>query len=81
VPYITGLDYDADHHDLFFLSHRAPKHVTLLHSYWGTNSDEMIQRLLKGDWPKKRNIIVQVHASSLEEGTQVLKNLRKSVNK
>jgi len=81
VPYITGLDYDADHHDLFSLSERAPKHVTLLHSYWGTNSDETIQRLLKGDWPKKRDIIVQVHVFSLEEGDQVLKNLHKSVNK
>ncbi|NMB95861.1 MAG: hypothetical protein GYA02_04505 [Clostridiaceae bacterium] len=74
---VTGLDYDEQYHDLWSLSERAPKHFTLLCS---TNSkSDTIKRLLSGDWPGKRNIIVMVYASSVDEGKDLVKKLRKSV--
>jgi hypothetical protein len=76
IPHLTGLDYDAEYHDLWSLSERAPKQVTLLHG--AKSSDKSIQRLLEGDWPEKRNIIICVSVSSLKEGRQILKQLRES---
>lgn len=76
IPYLSGLDYDAEHHDLWSLSERAPKQVTLLHG--AKSSGKSIQRLLGGDWPEKRNIIVHVSVPSLQEGRRILKQLRES---
>ncbi len=80
-PEITGLDYDIRYHDLWSLSERAPKYLTLAAFQWedkGAEEEKMLQRLLNGDWPKKRNIILQLSASSVEEGKALLKELRKS---
>lgn len=78
VPYNHGLDYDAQYHDLWNLARRAPPQVTLLH--WGNLSDRAIQRMLNGEFPPKRNIIVQVFVSSLEEGREVLQKLRRAAD-
>ncbi|HEX3000023.1 MAG TPA: uroporphyrinogen decarboxylase family protein [Armatimonadota bacterium] len=74
VPAITGLDYDAQYHDLWSLCERAPKQVTLLH--WG--SEKTLARLLHGEWPRKRNLILQVNAASVEAGKALLSRLRES---
>lgn len=81
-PYITGLDCDGRHHDLWDLCRRMPVGMPLL--YWWSNSpeegqDAVVARLLEGDWPKKRNIILQVNAASLEEGRKLLSRLKASV--
>ena len=83
-PEVTGLDYDLQYHDLWSLSDRAPKNLVLAAMQWGDRPEEMkslVQRLLGGDWPKKRNIILQLEASSVAEGKELLKELRKSVKK
>lgn len=79
-PEITGLDYDGRFHSLWSLSKRVPKNSTLLQ--WSDppeGQNYTITRLLKGDWPKKRNIILQANVASIEEGKELLKKLRKSV--
>lgn len=79
-PEITGLDYDGKYHNLWSLSERVPENLTLLQ--WSDppeGQNYTIERLLKGDWPKKRNIILQANASSVEEGKELLKKLRQSV--
>ncbi len=35
-----------------------------------------MERLLAGDWPAKRNIIIKSHCASLEEGRDLLGRLR-----
>jgi len=35
-----------------------------------------VQRMLAGDWPAKRNIIVSVEAGSVGEGKALLQQLR-----
>ncbi len=73
VPSITGLDVDCSRHDFFGLCERAPARVVLT----PTRADaKVIQRLLLGDWPTKRNIIVPVAARSVEEGKSLLERLR-----
>ncbi len=77
IPYLTGFDYDAEFHDPWFVSGLAPKNVPIFH--WDINgTDKNINRLMEGDWPDKRNIIVRLHAGSIEEGRHKLKRLRES---
>ncbi len=75
APLITGLDYDCTYHDLWSVACRAPKQVTLLQSA----GPETVQRLLAGDWPAKRNIILTLSSDSIGEARELLRALRASV--
>lgn len=77
VPSITGLDYDGAHHDLHELCETAPPRVTLL--VYAPDHSELFQRLVSGDWPRKRNLIIHTNAPSVEAGKEVLERIRKSV--
>ena len=70
-----GVDFDGAYHDLWELSLRAPKDVALLQYM----QPDQVDRLLRGDWPKKRNIILQVQAGSIEEGRDLYDRLRRSM--
>lgn len=77
VPLITGLDYDPQYHNLWSLARRAPRQVTLLQ-----HADERLaQRLLSGDWPAKRNIILSFSAGSIDEAKALLRSLRAAADK
>lgn len=79
VPSITGLDADHMRHDFFALCERAPKHVVLTATgAMGANSKE-IRRLLQGDWPAKRNIVIVTSADSIAAGQDLLQRLRASM--
>lgn len=77
VPAITGLDVDCTRHDFFALCERAPERVTLIGSF-GPDSQEM-NRLLRGDWPRKRNLVIIASASSTEEGKHLLRQLQQGM--
>jgi len=79
VPSITGLDVDCDRHDFFALCNRAPARVVLMPTNTLDGNSQEISRLLRGDWPMKRNLIIQVGASSVEEGKRLLEKLRDSI--
>lgn len=72
---MSGVDYDGAYHDLWELSKRAPREMTLLQYM----KPEQVNRLLAGDWPKKRNIILQVSAGSVEQGKELYQRLRASM--
>ena len=76
LPGIHGLDVDIKHHDFFALCEAAPAHVTTLNNF--DRDAPEIGRLLAGEWPRKRNLIIQTSAGSVEEGRALLKALRKS---
>ncbi len=75
MPGMSGVDFDGTYHDLWELSERAPENVSLL--VYATA--EHRKRLLSGDWPKKRNIIIQVYSSSIEQGRELYRQLRDSM--
>ncbi|NOY08115.1 MAG: hypothetical protein GXP33_04655 [Spirochaetes bacterium] len=79
VSLITGLDVDCTRHDFFELCDRAPGHIVLIPSEGFSIGSREMNRLLSGDWPKKRNLIIAVNASSAAEGRSIIKELRKSV--
>ncbi len=76
-PWITGLDFDPNYHDLWALAERAPRNMVFM-LYLDFKSHQA-QRLLAGDWPRKRNIIIQSIARSVEEGKEMLEKFRSSV--
>jgi len=76
-PEVTGLDYDSAYHSLWELSEIAPEKVTLL-APMSPDSEEL-RRLMAGDWPKKRNLIIKTSACSIEEAKELLQKLRRSV--
>lgn len=76
VPCITGLDVDCGRHDFFGLCERAPARVVLTPTGAFRSDSKVIQSLLRGNWPTKRNIIVPVSARSVEEGKSLLERLR-----
>lgn len=79
APLITGLDFDLKYHDFFDICDRSPHNVVLIPTGACDKDSVLLQRLLKGDWPKKRNIIIQTYAPSVKEGKLLLDQLKKSV--
>lgn len=79
VPSIHGFDCDLEHHDFHNLCKRAPKHVVVTPTGGRGADSPFVRRLLSGDWPKKRNIIVPVSAKSVEDGKALLAALKKSM--
>lgn len=79
VPTITGLDVDFDHHDFFALCERAPRPVVLMPTLPFKPGSPVLQRLLRGDWPAKRNIIIFTEAPTVEDAKRQLDQLRKAI--
>ncbi len=77
-PWITGLDIDAGLHDMWQMSAMCPENVVLVLQEYG-KSFPKIDRLLAGDWPAKRNIILYTSAQDVEQGRELLARLRQSV--
>ncbi len=79
VPAISGLDVDCTRHDFFALCQRAPERLVLMSGgEFGETSPEL-KRLLRGDWPDKRNIVVIAGAASVAAGRDLLKRLKDSI--
>ncbi len=79
VPLVTGLDVDHTRHDFLALCERAPRHVVLIPTGHFAIESKEVKRFLAGDWPKKRNIVIVVKASSVDEGKDILARLRDSI--
>jgi hypothetical protein len=79
VPSITGLDVDFAYHDFHSLCDRSPARVVLMPTIPLRRESPVLQRLLRGDWPHKRNVIIFAEAASLDDGKSLLQELRKSV--
>jgi hypothetical protein len=77
-PDITGLDIDASIHDLWETAKRVPEKLVLVfQDYNGTFP--CVPRLLDGDWPKKRNIVLITNVESVEEGRDLRAKLLESM--
>ena len=68
--FISGMDYD----EVWKLAARTPDSTVIMRNV-DAGTPEM-ERLLAGDWPRKRNIIIKSHCASLDEGREILARLR-----
>lgn len=78
IPHLTGLDIDAQYHDLWQLAESMPKHMPLVFQYYG-KPFPFLDKLLAGDWPKKRNIILYTTAETIDQAKNLLSRLRTSI--
>ena len=79
--FIRACRQNSTIHDFWDVCEHAPKHLILTPtSGFRENSDEL-NRLLRGDWPAKRNIVVSVWSDSIEPeaGRELVRKLRASV--
>lgn len=79
IPGLSGLDVDCAHHDFFKLCETAPEDVVIMPTNGFAPDSPEIQRLLRGEWPEKRNIIIQAGAHSVDEGKRLLERLKSSM--
>ena len=79
IPPLTALDVDCSRHDFYSLCTRARPDVALMPTGAFGNDSIELSRMLSGDWPKKRNIVVAATASSVDEGKELLQKLRRSI--
>ncbi len=77
LPLLTGLDFDWSIHDIRLVD-EAPSHVVLTSTLPLEQGSPVLERLLDGRWPRKRNIIVNASAPSVREGKDLLRRLRKA---
>jgi len=74
--FITGLDFDSNLHSLWDISQKVPNNVPILTD---TQEDsDTVKRLLAGDWPEKKNIILNIYVENMKSGKNLLNKLRKS---
>ena len=76
MPGMTGLDLDGKYHDPWELSYVMPEDVPLLIS----PTKKQIDRILSGDIPKKRNLILFAYASCLEEAKVLYRELKSALS-
>lgn len=79
IPAIAGLDVDCKLHDFYALCDRAPNQVVMMPTGPFSAESTVVNRLLAGDWPKKRNIVIAVRAETVASGKQLLKQLREAM--
>ena len=74
-PLLSGIDLDPKLHDFWKLAETLPPNVVLCTTYTGAR-DEFVQRLLRGDWPAKRNLVIYCYCKDMDEGRATLAGLR-----
>ncbi|HMA99708.1 MAG TPA: uroporphyrinogen decarboxylase family protein [Spirochaetota bacterium] len=73
-PLISAIDFDGSVHDLFQIALKAPDRTILFTG--GRYNDALIQKLLAGEWPAKRNLVLKVTVPDIKTGKKVLNQLR-----
>lgn len=79
IPGLNGLDFNGGlpAKELWDIAKRVPQGVVIMKDV--ANGSPEMQRLLMGDWPEKKNIIILTEASSVDEAKDLLDKLRRSV--
>lgn len=78
IPELSGIDYDLDYDDLFELCAKAPAGMVLSQKI--SVGSPLTERLIKGDWPKKRNLMFTLRAKTREEGMECMAALKQACN-
>jgi hypothetical protein len=76
IPDLHGFDGDPEFHDLWEIAPWAPKNLPISLKY--SRNTPAGERLLAGDWPAKRNLIIGFGAKTVAEGRETLKLMRES---
>lgn len=75
-PEVTGLDIDAGLHDVWDIAAKSPDKMVLAIENYGRQFAQL-ERLLKGDFPPKRNFIIYSTVHEIEEAKELIAHFRK----
>ena len=78
---LSGLDVDAGLHDIRQLAKATPEHVVLTNTPNSKLPEDMINRMLDGDFPEKRNMIFHLHAQDVESGKALYYSMKNAISK
>jgi len=81
LPLVYGLDFDSKVHDFFDICQKAPQHISLISTEPFKEDHKVIQELLRGNWPEKRDITIFLETDSIDSGKKLLQELRRSIPK
>lgn len=83
LKYMTNLEIDSTYHDLVETCEKAPEQVSIMFCDWSNEpgNREWYDKIMSGDIPKKRNIVVQAKAENIEDAKRVYYNLKNQLCK
>ena len=81
LKHITFLQIDSQYHDINAVCQMAPAHLPLMFCDWSTDpcNRAWYQRILDGDIPPKRNIVLSAKAENVEDAKRVYFNLKNAL--
>ncbi len=73
-----SLEIDSQYHDICEVCEQAPENVTVMFCDWsvGNTNQKWLDKLLSGEIPKKRNILIQGKADSLYDAQKLYDKLK-----
>ena len=77
IPGLNAFEFDGNYLDFQKICAAAPEHTVV--NFFANPGSKTYEELVKGNWPKKKNIVIVSWVSSIEQGKAVLKELRESI--
>lgn len=77
-----ALEIDCQYHDIVDISEKAPKDVTVMFCDWSTDlgNGPWLKKLLSGNIPNKKNIVISAKAANIEEAKKLYKEIKQVLN-
>ena len=78
LEHMTNLEVDSQYHDIIETCEKAPKQVSVMFCDWSIEpgNREWYDKIMRGEIPEKKNIVLQAKAENLEEAKKVYDNLK-----
>ena len=78
LEYMTNLEIDSEYHDIIETCEKAPERVSIMFCDWSNEpgNREWYDKLMKGDIPRKKNIVLLAKAENAEDAKRVYDNLK-----
>ncbi len=75
---MTNLEVDCQFHDIIETCEKAPENVSIMFCDWSIDpgNGPWYQKIMNGEIPKKKNIVIQAKANSIEEAKEVYYNVK-----
>ncbi len=75
---MTNLEIDSTFHDIVTTCEKAPERVSIMFCDWSNEpgNREWYDKIMAGEIPEKRNIVIQAKAENIEDAKRVYDNLK-----
>lgn len=83
LKYMTNLEVDCQYHDIMELCEKTPDNISLMFCDWSLSDKnaEWYNKIMRGEIPHKKNIVIQAKATGIEEAKEVYYNVKNQLLK